>query len=123
MKKNSVYCRRCYKIIKLLCKNVTTILSKMEENVRKVSSFGKCGKRVLAVMMIFAMAVSSGTPKTEVYAEEQPVSPAGINEEVPGTDGRTTAGSDSGADGRTDCCTTEHIGGKKEKMLVPKENL
>ena len=51
--------------------------------MRKVSSFGKCGKRVLAVMMIFAMAVSSGTPKTEVYAEEQPVSPAGINEEVP----------------------------------------
>ena len=55
----------------------------MEENVRKVSSFGKCGKRVLAVMMIFTMAVSSGTPKTEVYAEEQPVSLAGINEEVP----------------------------------------
>ena len=51
----------------------------MEENVRKVSGFGKCGKRVLAVMMIFAMAVSSGMP--------------------------------------------EHIGGKKEKMFVPKENL
>ena len=55
----------------------------MEANVRKVSGFGKCGKRVLAVMMIFAMAVSSGMPKTVVYAEEQPVSPAGINEEVP----------------------------------------
>ena len=67
----------------------------MEENVRKVSGFGKCGKRVLAVMMIFAMAVSSGMP----------------------------AGSTSGANGRTDCCTTEHIGGKKEKMFVPKENL
>ena len=40
----------------------------MEENVRKVSGFGKCGKRVLAVMMIFAMAVSSGMPKTVVYA-------------------------------------------------------
>ena len=66
MKKNSVYCRRCYRIIKLLCKNITTILSKMEENVRKVSGFGKCGKRVLAVMMIFAMAVSAGTPNSGI---------------------------------------------------------
>lgn len=91
--------------------------------MRKVSGFGKCGKRVLAVMMIFAMAVSSGMPKTVVYAEEQPVSPAGINEEVPAPTAGTTAGSNSGANGRTDCCTTEHIGGKKEKMFVPKENL
>ena len=54
----------------------------MEENVREVSESGRHGKCVLAVMMIFAMAVSSGTPKTEVYAEEQQVSPAGISAEV-----------------------------------------
>lgn len=50
--------------------------------MREVSESGRHGKCVLAVMMIFAMAVSSGTPKTEVYAEEQQVSPAGISAEV-----------------------------------------
>lgn len=47
--------------------------------MREVSEFGKYRKRTLAVIMVFAMAMTSGTPKTTVYAEEQSVTSAGIS--------------------------------------------
>ena len=51
----------------------------MEEDVRKVSDFSKQRKRVLALTIVFSMALSTGISQKNIYAEEQTVSPAAVS--------------------------------------------